>query len=379
MRTVPKGAWRLLPALALLLCAGPARAQSEYVIGGGDVLQVNVWKNPELSQTVTVRPDGAVTLPLIRDVAAGGLTALQLGQAVAEKLSAFFNAPNVTITVSVANSYRVYTQGAITAGMHVLPAPTTARQLLSRAGAPAPEADLSRAFVQRGGARIPVDLSPEAGPGPEGSAAAFLSPGDVLVVPFRAAATGRVLVVGEVVSPRAVNLQAGTTFLDAFVEAGGGTPSADLKNARIARRGPSGEPEEISVDLEEVLGKGVLSRNVPLMGGDVVIVPSRPGAAPEGPVLAPPGQAAEAGRVVVVGGVRLPKALPYREGMTVLEVFAEAGGGTDFADLDAVKVYRRLPDGKKVALAVNLGRVIARGDFAANIPLSPGDIVVVPQ
>ena len=143
----------------LLLVAAPAAAQDEYLIGGGDTLQVHVWKNAELSQNVIVRPDGQITLPLIRDVRAQGLTAMQLGQVLAEKLSSFVNAPNVTVTVSGPVSFRVYTQGAVANGVHSLAAPITARQLLARAGGAMADADLTRAYILRGEVRIPVDLS----------------------------------------------------------------------------------------------------------------------------------------------------------------------------------------------------------------------------
>jgi len=142
-----------------LLVARPVPAQEEYRIGGGDTLQVTVWKNVELSQSVIVRPDGQITLPLIRDVKAEGLTAMKLGEVLAEKFASFVNAPNVTVTVSAPTSFRVYTQGAIANGVHQLTAPTTARQLLARAGGAAPDADLSLAYIVRGDVRIPVDLT----------------------------------------------------------------------------------------------------------------------------------------------------------------------------------------------------------------------------
>ena len=81
------------------LCAGAAAGEQAYLIGGGDNLQVNVWKNHELSQAVSVRPDGMITLPLIRDVPASGKTAMDLGKMIEARFSALVNAPNVTVTV----------------------------------------------------------------------------------------------------------------------------------------------------------------------------------------------------------------------------------------------------------------------------------------
>ena len=349
--------------LVFLLFSTPALAQEEYLIGGGDTLQINVWKNAELSQNVIVRPDGQITLPLIRDVKAQGLTAMQLGQVLAERLSSFVNAPNVTVTVSGPVSFRVYTQGAIANGVHSLSAPITARQLLARAGGAGADADLARAYILRGVVRIPVDLSiaPHDQKVPDGNP--LLAPGDILAVPVREVALGRVLVVGEVTQPHALPYVEGMTFLDAYLGAGGGTPAADLKNARIARRGASGETTEIAVDVDELLKRGALEKNIVIAPGDIIIVPFR---RPEE-------------RILVVGEVRGPRTIAFRSGVTLLDAFVEAGGGTEYADLGAVKVVRTDADGKKQELGVDLARILKKADLSKNLLLAPGDIVMVPR
>jgi polysaccharide export outer membrane protein len=355
--------WFSRGLLALFLVSPSEAAQAEYLIGGGDTLQINVWKNAELSQTVIVRPDGQITLPLIRDVNAQGLTAMQLGQVLAEKLSSFVNAPNVTVTVSGPVSFRVYTQGAIANGAHSLSAPITARQLLARAGGAVGDADLTRAYILRGEARIPVDLSiaPRAQQTP--GANPLLAPGDILAIPVREVSLGRVLVVGEVAQPHALPYVEGMTFLDAYLGAGGGTVSADLKNGKIARRGASGETAEIRVDIDELLKRGALDKNIVIAPGDIVIIPFK---RPEE-------------RVLVVGEVRTPRTIAFREGLTLLDAFVEAGGGTEYADLDSVKVVRTDVDGKKQELGVDLARILKKADLSKNLPLLPGDIVMVPR
>jgi polysaccharide export outer membrane protein len=350
-------------AVAVLLVAIPSLAQDEYVIGGGDTLQINVWKNAELSQNVIVRPDGQITLPLIRDVKAEGLTAVELGKVLAEKLSSFVNAPNVTVTVSGPTSFRVYTQGAIANGVFSLAAPITARQLLARAGGATAEADLGNSYILRGDTRIMIDLTTSARGQKSTDANAFLLPGDILAVPVREVALGRVLVLGEVVQPHAEPYADGMTFLDAYLSAGGGTASADLKNAKIARQQGNGEMAEIPVDLEEVLKRGALQKNVVIAPGDIVIVPFK---RPEE-------------RILVVGEVRAPRTIAYREGLTLLDAFVESGGGTEYADLDSVKVVRTAADGKKQEVGVDLARILKKADLSRNITLLPGDIVMVPR
>jgi polysaccharide biosynthesis/export protein len=358
-----RSVWSVLVGLLVgLLVARTASALEEYRIGGGDTLQVSVWKNAELSQTVVVRPDGQITLPLIRDVRAEGLTAMDLGKVLAEKFASFMNAPNVTVTVVAPTSFRVYTQGAIANGMHTLATPITARQLLARAGGATADADLARAYLLRGDERIAVDLTTarghqSAGPNP------LLAPGDILAIPVREVSLGRVLVIGEVAQPRALPYVEGMTLLDAYLGAGGGTAAADLKNVRVARLQTTGETEEIPVDVDEIVKRGALKRNVPLSPGDTVVVPFR---RPEG-------------RVLVVGEVRTPKVIPFREGLTVLDAFVEAGGGSEYADLGSVKVVGGAVDGKKRELGVNLERMLKKADVSLNVPLLPGDIVMVPR
>jgi len=268
-------AGRLGTALLFLLAAAAtagAEQAREYVVGGGDVLEVNVWKNAELSRQVTVRPDGMITLPLVRDVPAGGLTARQLGESLTERLSAFVNAPNVTVVVTAANSSRVYTYGAVANGAFPLLAPSDALQLLARAGGPATDADLARAFVLRGATRLPVNLEPRSVGERPGEARLALAPGDVLVVPFLDATRG-VLVAGEVRSPRGLPFRPGLTVLDAFVEAGGATDYSDLDGVRVLRRSPVGGEGELRVDLSRMIQKGDLADNVLLRPGDIVVVP----------------------------------------------------------------------------------------------------------
>src|SRR3972149_2193673 len=81
---------------------------SDYIIGEEDILQVSVWKNPELSTEVVVRPDGKISLPLLDDIQAKGLTPLQLRDVITEKLKDFIEVPDVTIIVKVINSFKIY-------------------------------------------------------------------------------------------------------------------------------------------------------------------------------------------------------------------------------------------------------------------------------
>jgi polysaccharide export outer membrane protein len=106
-----------------------------YIIGAEDVLQVRVWREPEMSGNVVVRPDGKVTLALVGDVQAAGLTPEQFRERVVEALSAILNKPEVIVSVQEVRSKKYYISGEVgRSGPVPLVTPTTVLQALSSAG-----------------------------------------------------------------------------------------------------------------------------------------------------------------------------------------------------------------------------------------------------
>lgn len=106
-----------------------------YIIGAQDVLDINVWKEPELTRLVPVRPDGKISLPLLNDVMAAGLTPTQLATQITEGLKKYVTNPQVTVIVSQINSQRVYILGEVNrAGAYPLLPGMTVLQALSSAG-----------------------------------------------------------------------------------------------------------------------------------------------------------------------------------------------------------------------------------------------------
>ncbi len=87
--------------------------EQPYLFGAGDILEVRVWKNPELSVEVPVRPDGMISVPLLDDVQAEGLTATQLKELVTKDLSEYISNPDVTVVLKQAGSKRVYVIGEV--------------------------------------------------------------------------------------------------------------------------------------------------------------------------------------------------------------------------------------------------------------------------
>ncbi len=114
---------------------GPAVVPSDYVIGADDTLHITVWKEPEMSATLPVRPDGKISLPLLDDVQAAGMTPMQLAASIKEKLKKYIADPRVTVVVTAMNSQRIFVAGEVNhpGAMALLPH-MTMLQALSSAG-----------------------------------------------------------------------------------------------------------------------------------------------------------------------------------------------------------------------------------------------------
>jgi polysaccharide export outer membrane protein len=117
------------------MMAPESKGGSEYVIGPEDVLHIAVWKESDLSATLPVRPDGKISLPLLNDVQAAGMTPQQLSESLTIKLKKYIADPRVTVVVTAINSKRIYVNGEV---LHSGPMPMlpnmTVLQALSSAG-----------------------------------------------------------------------------------------------------------------------------------------------------------------------------------------------------------------------------------------------------
>jgi len=174
------------PAAAVPL---PSQVSPDYLIGPGDVLQVFVWQNPELTVTVPVRPDGKISTPLDEDMPAVGKTPSQLARDIEKVLSEYVRSPRVNV-----------------------------------------------------------------------------------IVTMPASAFSQVKVIGQVLKPAAVPYREGMTVLDALLAVGGLGNFAAGNRAHIVRM-VNGKETEIRVRLEALVNNGDMSQNLPLRPGDVLVVP----------------------------------------------------------------------------------------------------------
>ena len=161
-----------------------------YQIGAGDALTIFVWRNAELTTTVTVRPDGRISVPLIEDLYSEGKTPTELSREIEKQLVEYIQDPLVTVTVG--------------------------------------------GFV---------------GTFPQ-----------------------QVRIVGEAAQPMAIPYRANMTLLDVVIEAGGLTEFADGNNTTLVRV-QDGQTKEYRVYLDDLLEDGDITANLPLLPGDVLIVP----------------------------------------------------------------------------------------------------------
>lgn len=165
---------------------GTSAATATYTIGASDTLLISVWKEPDLTATLPVRPDGMISLPLLDDVQAAGLTPMQLAASLRERLKRYVADPRVTVVVTQMNSRRIYITGEVThAGAAPLLPEMTVLQALSTAGF-TQFANTKAIYVLRSEKgkqeRIPVNYKTLIrGESPEQNI--LLKPGDTIVVP----------------------------------------------------------------------------------------------------------------------------------------------------------------------------------------------------
>ncbi len=164
-----------------------ALAPDAYIIGADDVLTINVWKENELTRVVPVRPDGKISIPLLNDVQAVGLTPLQLGTLITERLRKFLADPQVTVIVNAINSRKIYITGEMArTGAYPLAPEMTVMQAIATAGGFSQFANPRKIYVLRsvGGKKVKYPFNYKEvlkGNNPEQDI--LLKPGDIIVVP----------------------------------------------------------------------------------------------------------------------------------------------------------------------------------------------------
>ena len=159
----------------------------DYVIGPDDVLVIVVWREKDMSAEVVVRPDGKISLPLVNDVQAAGLTPDQLRQQLTVAANKFVEDPTITVVIKAINSRKVFITGMVAKpGPYPLMGPTTILQLLAVAGGVLEFADSEEISLVRTENGTPVSYKvnyKELARGKNLKQNIELKPGDTIVVP----------------------------------------------------------------------------------------------------------------------------------------------------------------------------------------------------
>ncbi|HEV2577013.1 MAG TPA: polysaccharide biosynthesis/export family protein [Acidobacteriaceae bacterium] len=159
---------------------------STYLIGPEDVLQITVWKEQTLSGTFPVRPDGMISMVLLGDVKAAGLTPLQLTANLTKEYKKYIQEPLVTVGVQAVNSKHIFLVGEVgRVGPIPLTPGMTPLQAISVAGGPTPYAHLKRIYILRGpqGKQEKIPFNYKAALKGDNPRDVILEPNDTVVVP----------------------------------------------------------------------------------------------------------------------------------------------------------------------------------------------------
>ncbi len=182
--------WGVVGVLLLAGCAHTPtmkvdNSEQPYRIGREDVLDVAVWRDPDLSRTLPVRPDGYISMPMTGDVLASGKTPTELAEEIKTRLQAYVQEPRVTVIVREVNSSRIFVTGEVThPGAYPLRGRVSLVQAIALAGGFTDFADSDGITVIRSdgqGGKIPVRYTELISP--DGTQDVMLRPGDTIVVP----------------------------------------------------------------------------------------------------------------------------------------------------------------------------------------------------
>ena len=333
---------------------------SEYVIGHGDVLSVNIYRNSDLDSSLHVDTAGMISLPLLGDMKVSGLTPYKVRDKIAEGLKKYITNPQVTVTVSTYQSQKITVMGEVSSpGILQIEKPQPIAELISKAGGFTENANRDNVTIIRKdstGLRqiINVDIRKMLEQG-DTTQNISIYKDDIVYVPKD---VRKVTVLGEVTSPGTVDIKEDRLgILEAVAKAGGFTEGAN-KNSIIVM-GKNDKSHARVLDYQQILDNKDLSKNITLSDGEVVYVPR------------------ENKQALIIGEVQTPGVITNDPPQTLLEAIARKGGFTNEGNKSKVVVIRRAAD-KPNIMVYNLKKFLKEGDASQNIVLQKGDVVYVP-
>lgn len=296
-----------------------------YTLHEGDALELSVMNHDELKSSVTILPDGTVTVPVLGRVKAAGLTVDQLTSKIQEGLSVTYNQPQVSVVVQTTYGLKVNVVGAVkTPGIYDYKTGWRVLDLLAVCGGPAQDSSLTQATLWTDGGRTSkqidvVRLMSNADPEENVSVA----PGDCLIVNALNPDQGQVQVTGDVDHPGFfAAAPGGSSVMSLITLAGGGTDKAALTRVQLMHNG-----QMQIVNVRGMMVSIAEMKEGPLaMPGDTINVPDN------------------TDRIAVLGEVHTPGAydIPDGQTMTVTQAITAAGGLTPDSDAKSVEIIRQV-------------------------------------
>ncbi len=239
----------------------------DYVIGGGDSLQISVWGSPELSSGVSVRPDGKISIPAVGEIKASGLTPLELADVLKKEMSKVIKTPIVTVIVANWTNSQIFVFGnGVSPGARKLTKETTLLEFLSQLG-DFQGADLEKAYIVRDKKIIKTNFHKLYIDG-DYNDDMVLEPNDMLFIPDNF--EKGIKVMGAVKGPTTLRYRAGLTILDVILAAGGFTEFAKQNDVLIIRN-VEGKEIRTTARVKDIMN-GEISGNIKIMPGDFILV-----------------------------------------------------------------------------------------------------------
>jgi polysaccharide biosynthesis/export protein len=251
--------------LVVLTASSPLAQTAPYRIGPDDILAISVWDQKDLDQVVVVRPDGRISLALVGETEAGGLTVADLSAKLSKLYAQTVKGAQVIVTVREVRSRPVYFPGNVAKpGILQLTQELTVLQALGAVGGALPNADPEAAYVERGKDKIPVNLALGKSD-PSGNLK--LQPFDTVVLPNATF----VSVTGEVKTPGQIKYSRDLTVVSAIASVGGLTQAASKRVTLL--RNDGGKTESIRVNVGDIMDGD--APDVPLKPNDKIEVRQR--------------------------------------------------------------------------------------------------------
>lgn len=306
-------------------------AKADYTLGAGDAVKITVYGDADLTRETRVAEDGQITLPLIGEVAVGGLTTIQAEKKIAEQLKrgGFIANPQVSVLILEFMSKSVSVLGGVLKpGRYPVTRPTDVKDILAEAGGLTSEAS-EIITVVRGDKRSQYDLNEVMEHKNLNVQDISLTGGETIYISVR-----DITVAGQVLRPGKYGIQGGTRKISDFIALAGGA-NENAGETLLFTTTRSGTPVTEELNVDDLFKSPSGPANKEVAPGDVIYLPKAP-------------------QVYIYGEVQRPGMYKVDKNMTIMQAIAKAGGLTTRGTQRSVKLHRKNAEGALVKQSSDL-------------------------